>query len=115
MRRRRNPRQRAARQRTAYRDWVLLTVAEEKLADFEGVGIRPDALREILTRFVELAKQEAVRRPAERPRSDHLGAMVESLVVHHKWNQADARKRVAKMFKKSRDTVARAHNRYRQR
>ena len=107
--------QRAARQRTAARDRVLVTVAEEKLANFDRVQIRPDALREILARFVELAKQEAERRPAERPRSDDTGAMVEMLVVHHHWNQADARKRVAKALKKSRDTVARAHNRYQRR
>jgi hypothetical protein len=115
MRYHRKPRQRAARERTAARDRVLVTAAEEKLANFDRIEIRPNALREFLTRFVELAKQEAERRPAERPRSDDTGEMVETLVAHLNWNQADARKRVAKWFKKPRDTVAPAHNRYRQR
>jgi hypothetical protein len=100
----------ATRQRTA-RDRVLILTATEKLADFDGLDIKPQALREILTRFLELAKQEAARQPPGRPKSDFAGQAV-AVLIEHGWPQARARQRVAKVSRKSLAAVARAHLRY---
>jgi hypothetical protein len=76
--------------------------------------IPPELQRHINTRFVELIDAALARRPAHRPRTDYTGQMVEVLMAGGR-SQAAARQRVASIFKRPLPTVARAHNRYRQR
>jgi len=102
--------QQSAEQRKA--DDVLRVIAEAKLADFDAGDIPPQILKEILARFIELAAQEAARRPPHRPKSDRAGLSV-AVLIEKGWSQADARQRVAKVLRKSPSAVARAHNRYR--
>ena len=102
----------ALRQRLA--DDVLMVIASEKLADPDGFDLSPHMLREILTRFLELAEQEAARRPPGRPQSDYAGQTV-AVLMERGCSQAEARRRTAKAFRKSRKAVDRAHLRYLQR
>src|SRR5262245_11732677 len=100
---------RAIEQREA--DGVLMVLASEKLAN-DGFDIPPRVLRDILARFLELAEQEAARRLPGKPKSDRSGLTV-AVLIDRGWSQADARRRVARILKKTHATVARAHNRYR--
>jgi hypothetical protein len=93
-------------------DRVLMFIASEKLANPDGLDLPPHVLREILARFLELAEQEAARRPPGRPKSDFAGQTV-WVLMEGGWPQAAARKRAAKAFRKSLAAVARAHLRYR--
>jgi hypothetical protein len=102
--------QRSAAQRRA--DAVLTVIAEEKLVDPDGFDIPPHMLMRILARFLELVAQESARRPAHRPQSDPAGLSV-TLLIEKGWSQADARRRVAKVLRKTHSAVARAHIRYR--
>jgi hypothetical protein len=99
---------RAIRQRKA--DDVLIVLASEKLADFDGFDLPPHVLREILVRFLELAER---RPPPGRPKSDAAGGRLVDLLIEGGSSQAAARQRVARILRKTRDAVARAHNRYR--
>jgi hypothetical protein len=100
---------RAIEQRKA--DAVLMVLASEKLAN-DRFDMPPRVLRNILARFLELAEQEAARRLPGKPKSDWSGQTV-AVLIDRGWSQADARRRVARIFKKTHATVARAHNRYR--
>jgi hypothetical protein len=99
----------APQQRMA--DAVLMVIASEKLADPDGLDLPPLVLREILTRFLELAEQEAARRPPGRPKSDFAGQTV-AVLMEYGWPRAAARQRAAKACRKSAAAVARAHLRY---
>ena len=111
--------EREARAEQRRTDRVLILVAEEKLANFNTVRIKPDALREILTRYIKLAKPNAERRQPGRPRNVlDIGMMVELRIGADKSKadprkkQAEARKKIARHLRMSLGAVRRAHNRY---
>jgi len=92
-------------------DAVMAEVVRDMLAD-PNVRPTPDMWRTMLERFLGLLEREAARRPPHRPKSDSAGRLVTQL-IEKGWSQAAARQRIAKFLHKSRDAVARAHNRYR--
>jgi hypothetical protein len=92
-------------------DAVMTIIAQAMLSDPNACP-EPDTWRAMLERFLELLEQEAARRPPHRPKGDEAGMMVE-LLIERGWPQADARQRVALALRKTRDAVARAHNRHR--
>ena len=107
---------RAAEQRRAD-DEVLIIVAKDLLADQmvgEVFGFPANMVNELLERFVELAEKEIARRPAHRPRSNSAGLLV-WMLKKKGLSQAEARKRAAKILRKSRNAIARADNRHKQR
>lgn len=95
-------------------DAALKVIAETKLDDPDGFAIPEHALKDMLARLIELIDKEAARRLPGRPRSDNTGQLV-AILMEGGRSQADARKRVARMKRKSPVAVARAHNRYRER
>jgi hypothetical protein len=105
------------RQATSHKacdDNVIAIVAQEKLANFDTVDIKPDFLKQMLARLIELVEEAARRRPAHRPRSDYSGQTV-AILMEAGMPQARARQKAAKLYRKTVKTIARAHNRYRQR
>ena len=107
-------RRRTTRQHDGQRkadDAVLKVIAETKLDDWD-VEIPPDVTKLMLARLVELIDKEAAQRLPGRPRSDRAGQIV-AILMQGGASQADARKHVTRMLRKSRDAVARSHNRYR--
>jgi hypothetical protein len=108
--------ERAARAEQRRTDLVLIMIAEDMLAD----GRLPDLPKQLLTRFIELAKLNAERLPPGRPRSDiNIGMMID-LLIERGMPQAAARKKMATQYRKQMspdpakraEAVRRAHNRY---
>jgi hypothetical protein len=99
--------ERAARAEQQKTDRFLILVAEETLAD----GRLPEPLRQLLRRFIELAKPKAERRPPGRPRSSPVGLSVEVQIERGR-PKAEARKKMARHLRMSLGAVRRAHNRY---
>ena len=83
-------------------------------------GRLPDPLKQLLRRFIELAKPKAERRPQGRPSNSPVGLSVE-LLVQRGMPQAEARKKIATQYRKRMspdlakraEAVRRAHNRHR--